>query len=154
MSSSHLQQKIDHLFDAHPLTLSRYFMVGALLSGVWAVLGHIWDLSFWANLLLGSLVLGWLIWIGPRYLQRKNRQRVLLLGTLAFFMPHFINGCMLWLGQPGWPLDDFMGRPYIDTGGLLSLFVFAGILYGILLLRMKMYDVVSVKRHSKKDLFQ
>lgn len=141
MNSLHVRQRTDSFFDKHPLALWSYFLVGALLSSSWVILERVsHGLPLWANLLTGGIVFGWLIWMGPQYVRHNNRRKVLLLGVLALFAPHFVHAFMLWLGQPGWPLDEFMGQQYVDAGGLLSLFIIVGVLYWLLLLRMKMYE--------------
>lgn len=148
--------KVDTFFDTHPLTPRVYFWVGFSLSALGSAATHFWSGRPQSWLLAFPLLalFAWLIWLGPHYLQRYDRKRLLRLGTLAFFLPMLIHAFMLWLGQPGWLLDDFMGDLYMDNGAFLSVFVFAAVVYGLLALRMRLYSVVSVKRHSKKDLFQ
>jgi hypothetical protein len=144
-------KQFDLIFNSRSLTLGGYFAIGVVLSGLWGISGNFLkgnDL-FFLPLALLVILLWWLIWIGPRYLRQYNRKHVLLFGVLAFFAPTIIHACMLWLGQPGWPLDNFMGRPYFDYGALLSVFIFVGVVYGLLLLRLKVYDAVDARKQRK-----
>jgi hypothetical protein len=154
-SPSNIEQ-LDLIFDTYTVTPKKYFVISLALSCSVALVsiflaGHAF--SWLGTPLLITYIL-WLFWVGPRYLQRSNRSLVAGLGTLSFFIPTIIYFFMLWLGQPGWPLDDFMGDNYADFPAFLSTIAIAAFVYGLLLLRMKLYSSVSVKRHSKKDLFQ
>jgi uncharacterized membrane protein len=137
-------EKIDAYFDAHPLKPWQYFLVGLVLTVLHFIVG------FW----LFIIVLIWLVWIGPRYLQRYNRKYITALGTLAYFLPIIGDAILIWLAQPGWILEGHTGGRYTDFRGVLAACAFPVIVYGLLVFRLSLYDRVGVKRHTKKDLFQ
>lgn len=136
-------ERLDGFFDKHPINPKKYFIISLLLC-----CGTV------LSAFLSILAIVWLVWLGPRYLRRYDQKLVIGLGTLAFFTPAILYFFMLWLGQPGWPLDSFMGDRHTDFPALLSLIALTLAVYGLLVLRMKLYNSVSVKRHSKKDLSQ
>ena len=147
---------LDSFFDKRKPTPTQYFAVGILLSSAVALVTTLWEgyaFSWIATPLVIAMIV-WILWLGPRYLQRYNRMLVAGLGTLAFFAPTLVYFFMLWLGQPGWPFDSLMGDKYADFPALLSAVALMGVIYGLLLLRMKLYSSTNVKGHSKKDLFQ
>jgi len=147
---------LDSFFDKCNLTPKRYFVSGLALSCAMALSTHLLQdhVFSWIATPLVIVTLAWILWLGPRYLSRYSRALVAGLGTAAFFAPTLIYFFMLWLGQPGWPLDKLMGDRYADFPALLGAVAAAFVVYGVLLLRMKLHSPISIKGHSKKDLFQ
>ena len=149
-------EQLDLFFDRRKLTPKQYFIVGIALSCAMALFTHVLTghaFSWVATPLVIAMIV-WILWLGPRYLQRYSRALVAGLGTVAFFAPTIVFFFMLWLGQPGWPLDSLMGDKYADFPAFLSTLALTLVVYGLLLLRMKLYSRANVKGHSKKDLFQ
>lgn len=147
-------EPIDTYFDKHRVTPLNYFLAGAVLSSTHSIVNHTIDDPGLLLPFIFPLLIVWLVWLGPRYLQRHNRKLVAALGTLAFFLPWFVEAVLLWLGQPGWPLDNLMGDRYTDVFGPIIVVGWMVVVYLLIRIRIALYSKVSVKRHSKKDLFQ